>query len=212
MHSTAESHAHRGGHRRAAARITVATAALALALSGLAGTARAAAAPTVATGGAKDISYSSATLTGTIDPNGSATSYYFQFGPTSAYGWQSPIAGTGAGTKAIGVALGISGLAAADDLPLPARGRQRHRADDRRRPHLPDDQGASVAGHPRRSEPGPLRRPRDDPGHAPGTGNAGRPVVLQGNQLPYTAGFQDIGNAELTNPWAASASPCWAPP
>ena len=31
-----------------------------------------------------------------------------------------------------------------------------------------------------------------------GTGNADRAVVLQANPFPYTAGFQNVGNPELT--------------
>ncbi len=41
-----------------------------------------------------------------------------------------------------------------------------------------------------------------------GTGNAGRAIVLQGNPFPFTAGFQDIGNTELTNAQGRSASRC----
>ena len=54
--------------------------------------------PGVSTGAADSVSYGSATLTGSIDPRGSATSYYFQYGPTSAYGAQTPLAAAGAGT------------------------------------------------------------------------------------------------------------------
>src|SRR2546427_3015135 len=48
--------------------------------------------PGVATGKARSVSYGSAVLTGTVTPNGSNTSYYFQYGPTRAYGSQSAIA------------------------------------------------------------------------------------------------------------------------
>ena len=33
-----------------------------------------------------------------------------------------------------------------------------------------------------------------------GTGNGGREVVLQANSFPFTAGFQNVGNPELTTP------------
>ena len=45
-------------------------------------------APTVITGGAQQVSYGSATLTGSVNPRGSSASYYFQYGPTAAYGGQ----------------------------------------------------------------------------------------------------------------------------
>jgi len=57
--------------------------------------------PTVTTAGAKQVSYGSATLDGSVDPKGSNTSYYFQYGPTSAYGGQSTIADAGAGTGTV---------------------------------------------------------------------------------------------------------------
>jgi len=69
-----------------------------------------AALPTVSTGQANQVSYSSAVLTGSVNPNGANTSYYFQFGPTRAYGGQSAIADAGGGTHAVKVSLAIGGL------------------------------------------------------------------------------------------------------
>src|SRR5579871_5081341 len=48
-----------------------------------------AAAPTVTTGAATSVTYNSALLTGTVDPRGSATVVYFQYGTTSSYGAQT---------------------------------------------------------------------------------------------------------------------------
>src|ERR1700693_4018694 len=72
--------------------------------------AQAAGAPRATTGGARDVSYASATLAGTVNPNGSDTSYYFQYGPTKAYGLQSSIANAGAGNGGVPVRLPIAGL------------------------------------------------------------------------------------------------------
>jgi hypothetical protein len=47
-------------------------------------------APAVATGGAEGVGVGSATLTGTIDPEGWDTSYLFEYGPTTAYGSNWP--------------------------------------------------------------------------------------------------------------------------
>ena len=62
---------------------------VALALPALA---QAASRPTVSTGSAKQVSFGSALLTGSVNPNGANTSYYFQYGPTRALGFQSAIA------------------------------------------------------------------------------------------------------------------------
>src|SRR5207237_861993 len=78
---------------------TVALAALA-ALAAPA-SAQAASAPTVFTGSAHQITYNSAVLAGSVNPNGSNTSYYFQYGLRRAdYGGQSAIVvqGTLSGT------------------------------------------------------------------------------------------------------------------
>ncbi len=47
-------------------------------------------APAVTTTGASEVTVGAATLSGTIDPQGFQTSYYFEYGPTSAYGSRWP--------------------------------------------------------------------------------------------------------------------------
>ncbi len=64
----------------------------------------------MSTGPAKDIGYSSALLTGSVNPKASNTSYYFQYGPTKAYGGQSTIADAGAGASSVSIAVPIGGL------------------------------------------------------------------------------------------------------
>ncbi len=54
--------------------------------------------PTVATGAADGIGESTATLHGTVNPNGQATTYYFEYGTTAAYGMQIPDPAAGAGS------------------------------------------------------------------------------------------------------------------
>ena len=70
------------------------------------------AAPTASTGGATGIGTSSATVSGTVNPNGSATTYWFQYGTTTSYGWAapSPAASVGSGTSSQSVSTALSGL------------------------------------------------------------------------------------------------------
>lgn len=72
----------------------------------------AAASPIVAAGATTSISQTSATLHGTINPNGLATTYQFHYGPTSALGAVSPTtaASAGAGTAGVAVATKLAGL------------------------------------------------------------------------------------------------------
>src|ERR1700704_3987992 len=75
----------------------LAAAALAAAAAMIPADAGAAAQPTVSTGGVHEVGYATAVLTGTVNPNGKDASYYFQYGPTRAYGGQTAIADAGSG-------------------------------------------------------------------------------------------------------------------
>lgn len=72
----------------------------------------AAAAPSATTGTAQQVQFASATVTGTVNPAGAATSYYFEYGLTSAYGLQTSAASAGAGSADVAVTQPLSGLAA----------------------------------------------------------------------------------------------------
>src|SRR6185437_5062506 len=59
---------------------------------------------------ATSVMQTSATLNGTVNPAGQATSYVFEYGTTAAYGAQTPTAGAGSGTKATVVSATIGAL------------------------------------------------------------------------------------------------------
>lgn len=61
-------------------------------------------------GGASDVTGTRASLTGTINPHGVATSYHFNYGPTSSYGARTPEVDAGAGNGERVVSHSISGL------------------------------------------------------------------------------------------------------
>jgi hypothetical protein len=66
--------------------------------------------PTVSTGGVKAVTETSATLTGAVNPQGSATSYFFQYGTTTAYGGHTRRTSAGSGTRPRSVEAAIGGL------------------------------------------------------------------------------------------------------
>jgi hypothetical protein len=154
--------------------------------------------PGVSTGAADSVSYGSATLTGSIDPRGSATSYYFQYGPTSAYGAQTPAAAAGAGTSTVKVAVPVGELQPITTyhyrlIAVNAAG------------------AAAGAGRTFATAKVPLTltilttpNPVTYGGTAmiqgtlSGTGNGNAEVLLQANPFPYTQGFVTVGNPELT--------------
>lgn len=68
--------------------------------------------PTVVTGSADEIGISHAVLHAKVNPEGLDTAYYFEYGPTTSYGFKAPTrAGdAGSGTSQVGVSGAIGGL------------------------------------------------------------------------------------------------------
>ncbi len=82
----------------------------ALALTASAAGASAASAPTATTGGASGVAATTATVAATVNPGGSATTYAFQYGPTTNYGFQTATTSAGSGTADVSVHASLSGL------------------------------------------------------------------------------------------------------
>jgi hypothetical protein len=158
-----------------------------------------AAAPTITTGGVANVAPTTAVLKGTVDPNGTATSYTFQYGTTRLYGAQTPTTSAGAGKKAVAVAAGVSGLAPATTYHyrlVGLRGSRTWFGKDRTFKTKRQPLGVSLA-----ATPNPIRINGSTTlaGVLSGTGNANRQVVLQANPWPYTQGFLAAGNPQVTN-------------
>lgn len=66
--------------------------------------------PDVTTGSATNVTKKSVTFNGTVNPNGEATSYYFQWGVTTAYGSKSPDGQLSVGTSPVAVSFNAGGL------------------------------------------------------------------------------------------------------
>jgi hypothetical protein len=201
--------ANRFGWARAGARgsrigpdglLGVVVTALALALaSPLVASAAAATPPSVSTGGAGSVSFGSATLNGTVNPRGSDASYYFQYGPTKAYGLQTGILDAGAGAKGVHVAIAVGGL-----QPL-TRYHYRLVAINSGGFGFGGDRAFNTTRVPLSlqifASPNPVLYGGTVTiqGTLAGTGNTNRAVALQATPFPYTAAFVNIGNPELTN-------------
>ena len=67
-------------------------------------------APTVSTGGSSGVTATTAIVSGTVNPDGPPTTYYFQYGGTTAYGEQSPPIPAGKGDSVNGETGDLSGL------------------------------------------------------------------------------------------------------
>ncbi|HEU0317437.1 MAG TPA: hypothetical protein VFR49_08910 [Solirubrobacteraceae bacterium] len=189
-------------HRHPARRRTPIRLAVLGATLALAPTAAAATKPVVATGGATAVTYQSATLHGTVNPEAQPTTYFFQYGPTNRYGSQGNPVNLAAGTRAVGVQSPIGGL-----LP---RSKYHYRvvAVSAAGTALGGDATFTTAAIPLSLAIGALPSPvvfgapLSIVGTLSGTGAGGRTVVLQANPFPYP-GFQAFGNAQVTLPTGA---------
>ena len=155
-------------------------------------------APKVTTGGAREIGYATATLTGSVNANEENTSYYFQYGPTKAYGSQTAISDAGSGKSAANVKLTISGLQPITVYHyrlVAVNGSGVDTGLDRVLKTEKVPLSLQILASP---NPVTFGGTVTVQGTLSGTGNANRAVVLQANPFPYTSGFQTVGNPGLT--------------
>ncbi|WP_419660392.1 von Willebrand factor type A, DUF1973 protein [Desulfosarcina variabilis str. Montpellier] len=66
--------------------------------------------PSVTTGAASDIGSGSATISAAINPNGSTTNYYFEYGTDTNYGSTTDTTDAGSGNSDVNVTASLSGL------------------------------------------------------------------------------------------------------
>jgi hypothetical protein len=153
----------------------------------------------VATADSTNATYSSVILYGYVNPHGLATNYAFQYGTTSGYGGQTPLAAAGNGTITIKVSLPVTGLAPATlyhyrIIALSPAGLSL--GGDRTFTTARIPLSLKIAGVP---NPVIFGNPFFLEGNLAGTGAANHEIALQANPYPYTGGFRTVGNPEVTN-------------
>jgi hypothetical protein len=165
-----------------------------------AGATAAPARPDVTTGPAANVAQSTATLTGSVNPNEAETTYFFEYGTTRTYGARvpDPAASVGKGNRRVAVTADISGLAPATTYHyrLVARNAKGvRRGADRTFRTQRQPLGLSLGATPNPVRPGGRTLIA---GTLSGTGNAERQIVLQSNPFPYTQGFVGAANPQVT--------------
>lgn len=180
-----------------------------IACAAVPGAAQAAAppAPITKTGVATNVTFDSALLNGSINPQGQATNFVFQYGATKAYGIQTPLAAAGTGTSAVKVTQSIAGLQpnTVYHYRLVASGpTTTTNGEDRtfQTPKIP--LSLALAGAP---NPDVFGSPFFVEGNLFGTDGAGRQVVLRINPFPYLGGFKVLGNPQVTSATGAFSFP-----
>jgi hypothetical protein len=153
----------------------------------------------VSTSAVSNVTYSSATLYGYVNAQGQNTTYYFQYGTSTAYGATAPIGPAGNGTTSIKVSQPISGLQPGTVYHyrvVATNATGTTHGSDRAFKTAVVPLSLQIAGSP---NPVSYGDPFTVEGSLSGTGSANHAIVLQSNPFPYTAGFKTVGNPELTS-------------
>jgi hypothetical protein len=148
--------------------------------------------PQATTGKATSVRGTSATLEGSVEPGGAATSYYFQYGPTIAYGKQTTAGKLPAGTTKVRVGQAVTGLISGYHYRLvainangPSDGKDRVFADKKT---------SKVAFTIVKSTaPTMFGGTYVLAGTLAGTGNANRSLILQASPFPFLETFTTVG-------------------
>jgi len=158
-----------------------------------------AALPAASTTEATAVTFSSAVLNGTVNPENGETVADFQYGGTPALGAATPVTPVGNGHAAVAFTAPIAGLTPATKyyyriVATGASGTKTGSVHSFTTPAIPLT--VSLATTP---NPVVFGNPFYVEGTLAGTGSGNHEVVLQANPFPYTAGFQNIGNAQVTD-------------
>ena len=197
------------GHPKAHLLATLALATTFLTCSGLAiaATAPHPLAPYIGTAYVTNVTYSSVVLHDYLNPRKQPTNYYFQYGTTRGYGGQTPLAPAGNGDIGIRVSQQVGGLQSATTYHyrfVATNTAGTSTSPDHTFTTLKMPLSLQIAGVP---NPVSFGSPFTVEGSLTGTGSANHAVVLQVNPFPYTAGFKNLGNSELTSPTGAFSFP-----
>lgn len=163
-----------------------------------AASASAATAPAASTGGASNVKDQSATLSGSVNPRGSATTYFFQYGPTVAYGSSTAPASAGSGSSAKRFSTAVDSLAPHTKYHFRIVARNAGGTTlggDRTFTTAKQPLGFDVTATP---NPVVFGTTTTVAGKLNGTGGGNRQVVLQQRPFPYTGAFTQVGNPQVT--------------
>jgi hypothetical protein len=153
--------------------------------------------PLVSTGGVNHVTSTSAVLAGSVNPRTLATTYYFQYGPTAAYGSQTTPSSLAAGTVTVKVSKPVTGILVGYHYRLVATNAD---GTSLGHDHVLSPTKATKPGFtlPKLFQPTPLGGSFLLKGTLTGAGNVSRQIVLQGTPYPYTAPYTNIGAPILT--------------
>jgi hypothetical protein len=138
-------------------------------------------------------------LEGTVNPRGTETTCYFQYGTTTAYGAQTPTTPVGSGITGVKVNQAISGLQSGATYHFRIVAVSAAGTSDG------VDRTFTTKRIPlkfvivKASKASTFGSPFSLTGTLSGAGGAGHQVVLQASTFPYLTGFSDLGTPASTN-------------
>ena len=152
----------------------------------------------MSTGGVGRARGSVVELQGAIDPKDEATTYYFQYGPTTAYGAQTTPASLPAGTAKVKVSQSATGLQLGYHYRLVAsNGHGTKVGQDRAYTAKSSLLKVTISRPPAAGYP--VGSSLSITGSLTGVGVAGQQVVLQASPYPYRAAFATVGAPQSSN-------------
>jgi hypothetical protein len=155
--------------------------------------------PNVTTGAARDISPTAATVTGSVNPKGRVTTWYFQYGKTKNYGKRTTAQDAGAGTKAVKVSSGLTELTPNTTyhyrlVAINSSGSKLGADKTFKTPQTPTV--STIAAGP---NPVVFGQPVVVSGFLVGPkGGGGKQVALLGRAFPFSDSYVQIGNTVVT--------------
>jgi hypothetical protein len=179
--------------------LALATAMLALPLASRAATASAPAKPSAITGAAR-VTGTTAVLSGIVNPHNLVTTYYFQYGPTKAFGEQTPTVTLKAtGSTSEKVTQTATGFLPGYHYQLVARNEDGVKSGHERvfNPKIKTKKNGFVL--PKTYAATPLGGTFTLSGTLTGSKNAGRELVLQASPYPYRTAYAAVGAPLLTS-------------
>src|SRR3954454_9583711 len=161
--------------------------------------AAAAAKPAATTGAMTNIAQTTATFHGSVDGNGRASTFLFEYGSTRSYGATTKPTPTSNPRRRVPVVADVEGLQAFTVyhyrvIAYNRDGRVAGR--DRRFRTQAVPLGLTLAANPNPTLAG---RPTTLAGTLTGSRNGGRKIRLQANPFPYLTGFNPVGNEVVTD-------------
>jgi hypothetical protein len=173
--------------------LALASAALALWLPATAGAARL---PLASTGKVTHVRGTVVLLTGSVNPQGSPATYYFQFGATTNYGLHTAVANAGSGTKPVRVGLTAAPFLSGYHFRLVATNAAGTKL-GKDRVFVPKPSRAKI--ELAKAETVPYGAVVFVKGRMTGLAAANHRIALQASPWPYKEAFETIGLPTVSN-------------